>query len=53
MDAAYLSDRELKQTAPPSGDPQPDMSEFHKNVERLANLIEQEKQSPPEQRPTS
>jgi len=30
-----------------------DMSEFHKNVERLANLIERAKQSPPEQRPTS
>lgn len=53
MDAAYLSDRELKQSAPPSGDPPPDMSEFHKNVERLANLIERAKQSPPEQRPTS
>ena len=51
MDAAYLSDRELKQTAPPSAGP--DLTEFHQKVERLALLIEQKKQSTPEDRTTS
>lgn len=51
MDAAHLEDRELKERGPQ--EPKPDMIEFHKKVERLADLIEQAKRSTPDDRTTS
>ncbi len=57
MDAAYLSDRELKQRGPQ--ETEPDMTEFHNRIEDYANRIneklwiEAEKQSPPDDRTTS